>query len=287
MTSTTATTAAADGTPILVRHWAPAGEPWAYAVLVHGIAEHSGRYEHVGDWLAEAGLDVVGYDLRGFGGSGGPRAWVDRWSRHHDDLEERVVSARAAATGRPVVVYGHSLGGLIALGYALSDTPRPQPDALVLSAPALDSTVPGWKRILARGIAAVRPTFDMANDFDGGLLSRDRTVGERYLVDPLNHHRTTVGFAVRAFDEGTRVRSALRRLTIPTLVYHGEADELVPADVSAPLAELPSITRRTYPRLRHETHNEPEGAEVVADAVAWLGSTVGSSGAPVVDSADN
>jgi len=287
VTSTTATTAAADGTPILVRHWAPAGEPWAYAVLVHGIAEHSGRYEHVGDWLAEAGLDVVGYDLRGFGGSGGPRAWVDRWSRHHDDLEERVASARAVAAGRPVVVYGHSLGGLIALGYALSDAPRLQPDALILSAPALDSTVPGWKRILARGIAAVRPRLEMANDFDGGLLSRDRTVGERYLVDPLNHHRTTVGFAVRAFDEQTRVRSALRRLTIPTLVFHGEADELVPAEVSAPLAELPSVTRRTYPRLRHETHNEPEGAEVVADAVAWLGSTVGSSGAPVVDSADN
>jgi acylglycerol lipase len=287
VTSTTTTTAAADGTSILVRHWPAANEPWAHVVLVHGIAEHSGRYEHVGDWLAAAGLDVVGYDLRGFGGSGGPRAWVDRWSRHHDDLEERVVSARAGAAGRPIVIYGHSLGGLIALGYALSDPPRPLPDALVLSAPALDSTVPGWKRVLARGIAAVRPAFGMANDFDGGLLSRDRTVGERYLVDPLNQHRTTVGFAVQAFDEQGRVRSALRGLTIPTLVYHGEADELVPTEVSLPLAELPSVTRRTYPRLRHESHNEPEGVEVVADAVAWLGSTVGSSGGPVVESVDN
>ena len=291
MTSTTTTAAAADGTSILVRRWAPPGEPWAHVVLVHGIAEHSGRYEHVGDWLAEAGLAVEGYDLRGFGASGGRRAWIDRWSRHHDDLEQRVLAAGAAAAGRPVVVYGHSLGGLIALGYAISEPPRPLPDALVLSAPALDSTVPGWKRILARGIAAVRPTVDMANDFDGGLLSRDRTVGERYLVDPLNHHRTTVGFAALAFDEQARVRSALRRLTIPTLVYHGEADELVPLEVSQPLADLPSVTRRTYPRLRHETHNEPEGAEVIADLVAWLGSTVGSvvgsTAAPVIDSADN
>ena len=80
-------------------------------------------------------------------------------------------------------------------------------------------------------------------------------------------------------------------MTIPTLVYHGEADELVPPEVSQPLADLPSVTHRTYPRLRHETHNEPEGAEVIADLVAWLGSTVGSvvgsTAAPVIDSADN
>ena len=75
----TSTVSAADGTSILVRRWAAAGEPWADVLIVHGIAEHSGRYEHVGGWLAEAGLEVTGYDLRGFGGSGGRRAWVGSW----------------------------------------------------------------------------------------------------------------------------------------------------------------------------------------------------------------
>ncbi|MEA2520301.1 MAG: hypothetical protein QOF49_2381, partial [Chloroflexota bacterium] len=83
-TSTTGHLAARDGTDLLTRAWAAVGEPWATVVLVHGIAEHSGRYEHVGAQLAAAGLDVRAYDQRGFGGSAGRRAWVDSWSRQLD-----------------------------------------------------------------------------------------------------------------------------------------------------------------------------------------------------------
>jgi acylglycerol lipase len=278
VTSTTSSATAADGTSILIRHWPAAGEPWASIVLVHGIAEHSGRYEHVGDWLAEAGLDVTGYDLRGFGGSAGRRAWVDTWSRHHDDLEERIAAAREEAAGRPVVVYAHSLGGLIALGYAVAEPgrERPSPDALVLSAPAVDSTVPGWKRGLARVLDKVAPNLPVKNDFDGSVLSRDPTVGERYLMDPLNLHETTAHLGALAIAEQERVRGALDRLSVPTLVYHGAADELVPPWSTEPLAALPAVTRVTLPRLRHESHNEPEGRQVVDDAVTWLRSVLQS-----------
>src|SRR5689334_11838764 len=90
--STTTTTASRDGTPILIRRWTATAPAWADVLLVHGIAEHSGRYEHVGGWLADGGLNVTAADLRGFGGSGGRRAYVDRWSQHHDDLEERLAN---------------------------------------------------------------------------------------------------------------------------------------------------------------------------------------------------
>jgi len=189
------------------------------------------------------------------------------------------------ARGRPVVVYGHSLGGLIALGYAVADPPRPLPDALVLSAPAIDSTIPGRKRALARVLGAVAPTIAIRNDFDGELLSRDPAVGQRYLADERNQHSTTARFGAEALAEQARVRSSLTRLSLPTLVIHGEADRLVPTPTSEPLAALSGVTRLTYPDLRHETHNEPEGADVVADVVAWLrtsvspGPTIGSSAA--------
>src|SRR6266852_2376970 len=88
-TSTSERVSARDGTELLVRHWAPVGETWASVLLVHGVAEHCGRYEHVGGQLARAGLDVNGYDQRGFGASGGRPGWLDRWSRNHDDLEDR------------------------------------------------------------------------------------------------------------------------------------------------------------------------------------------------------
>lgn len=277
MPSTTSRTRARDGTELLVRHWAPAGDAWATVVLVHGIAEHSGRYEHVGDWLSEAGLDVIAADLRGFGGSSGRRAYVDRWSQLHEDVADQIRAARDGAPGRPVALWGHSLGGLIALGYCVSEVTPDLPDALVLSAPALDAQIPAWKRAVAPFLAAVAPTLEIANGFEAGLLSRDPTVDRAYLADPLNVHPTTTRFGHASFREQKRVRASLTRLAVPTFVYHGEADRLVPPSASEPLGGLPGVTRRTWPGLHHESHNEPEGPEVVAAAVAWLRSVLEST----------
>jgi alpha-beta hydrolase superfamily lysophospholipase len=261
---------AADGTELATRHWpVPDGRRrWATLLLVHGLGEHSGRYEHVGARLADAGVEVHAYDQRGFGASGGRRAWVDRWSRYHDDLAERLAATRAAAAGGPVVLYGHSLGGLVALGYALSA--RPQPDALVLSAPALDADIPAWKRALARVLGVAAPNLAVKNALDTSVLSRDPEIGARYLADPLNHHFTTTRLGMEFIREQTRCRAALGELRVPTMVIHGAADRLVPTDASAPLGDLPAVTRRTYPDLRHETHNEPEWESVVDDVVGWL-----------------
>jgi acylglycerol lipase len=262
--------AAIDGTDLLVPDWPTDGDPWASVVLVHGIAEHSGRYERVGRQLAEAGLAVRAYDQRGFGESGGRPADVEHWSLHHDDLDTVLASVRASAGGRPVVVFGHSLGGLLALGHAVADPPRQVPDALVLSAPAIEATIPAWKRALARVLSRIAPTRTLPNDFDGAVLSRDPEVGRAYVADPSNRHVTTFRLGAEAFAEQARVLAALPRLSIPTLVYHGEADTLVPTASSERLALLPGVSRRTYPALRHESHNEPEGPAVIADVIAYL-----------------
>jgi acylglycerol lipase len=276
VSSTTRTVPAADGTPILVREWAPAGDPWADVLLVHGLAEHSGRYEHVGGWMAQEGLRVTGYDLRGFGASGGRRGWADRWSRHHDDLEERLLAIRAAAGARPVALYGHSMGALVALGYVVADPPRPPPDGLVLSAPAIDSSLPQWQKTAAPFLARIAPTMEVKNAFDGTILSRDPSVAERYLADTLNYHRTTTRLGADALSEQARVLRATDRLSVATLVIHGGDDRLVPTASSERFEDLPGVTRRVHDGLRHESHNEPEGEEVIAGVVAWLRSVLQS-----------
>ena len=153
---------ARDGLELRTYLWPAGGTPFAHLLLVHGIAEHAGRYRHVAMQLARAGITTHAYDQRGFGASGGHRAYVDRWSQYHDDVEDRLAEVRSAADGLPVVLYGHSMGGLIALGYTLADPPRPLPDLLVLSAPAIDAAVPVWKRGLADILGGVRPRFAVA-----------------------------------------------------------------------------------------------------------------------------
>jgi len=275
--------AARDGTSLLLRHWpVPAGEPWATMLLVHGLAEHSGRYEHVGTRLAEAGVDTHAYDQRGFGASGGPRASIDRWSQLHDDLEERLVALRAATPGRPLALFGHSLGGLISLGYVLDG--RAWPDMLVLSAPAIGATVPLWQRVMVGTLRRVSPGLLLSNRLDTNVLSSDAAVRARYMSDPLNQHKSTVRFAHAAFAEQRRVALSLDRLSIPTLVVHGGDDRLVPTRTSAVLEGRPGVSRRVYPDTRHELHNEPVVAQEIDDIVGWVRDRVSHRHVPVAAS---
>jgi acylglycerol lipase len=253
--------------------WPALGAPRAHLLLVHGIAEHAGRYQHVGTQLARAGITTHAYDQQGFGASGGHRAYVDRWSQYHDDVEDRLTAVRTAAGGLPVVLYGHSMGGLIALGYVLANPPRPLPDLLVLSAPAIDAAVPGWKRRLAAILGGTVPRFAIANTFPKGGLSSDPAVEAAYLADPLAVHRTTTRLGLSLFREQDRVKSALAGgapLPVTTYVLHGAEDPIVPEWASRSLEGRPNVTRRIYEGLHHETHNEPSGALVIDDTIAWI-----------------
>ncbi len=247
---------AADGTDMLVRRW-PAADAWASVLLVHGLGEHSGRYEHVGDQMAAAGLDVHAYDLRGNGLSGGPRGHVERWSQLQDDLADRLRSARAATSRGPLV-----------LGYLLTD--RPRPDLAVLSAPGLDSTLPGWKKTLASILGRIAPTLRIPNGVDGRTLSRDPSVASKLAADSDAVDSSSARFGAESFAEQVRVRRDYASLTIPTLVIHGLDDGLVPETASIVLGALPHVERRTYPGLRHELHNEPEGPVVIAEVIDWI-----------------
>jgi acylglycerol lipase len=280
-----------DGIALLTRHWpadeaaaggAWAGVAWGSVLLVHGLGEHSGRYDHVGELLAAAGLDVDAYDQRGMGGSEGRRGHVDRWSQMHDDLEDRLALVRRESRSRPVAMYGHSLGGLLVAGYCR--TPRPKPDLVVLSAPALDDGLPAWKKALAPILGRVAPTVSVPNDIKVEWRSRDPGVGQQADADPDCVKASTTRFGAEALREQARVRGAVAPdgLGLPTLVIHGADDELVPASASAVFEGLPMTTRRVFPGLRHETHNEPEGPDVIDAIVTWLRQQVAGTARPTV-----
>lgn len=250
----------------LVREWVPAGEPEARIVLVHGISEHSGRYERTGALLAAAGFHVRGFDLYGCGGTGGRRGDVDRWERYHDQIQRHLEWARGHP--QPVVLFGHSMGGNLALGYVLSR--RPQPDLLVVSAPALGGGA-GWQKALAGVVARLAPSVPIPSGIKGEQLSRNPEVGEAYFADPLVYPKATPRLGKALFDAMDQVREAcMAGLAVPTLALHGGDDTVVPPQSTAFLVEVPNVERRLLPGLRHEILNEPEGPEVVAQIVDWI-----------------
>lgn len=274
MTSTTSSVTTRDGVRLQARRWGPTGTPWATVLIVHGLSEHSGRYERLGGWLAAAGLDVHAYDQRGWGGSEGRRGDLRRWDDLLVDLAERLAGLRAAS-GRPLVLYGHSLGGLVSASYVLSG--RPLPDLAVLSAPGIASTHSRGLRLLAAVMGRLAPTFRPPPQHHPHLLSRDPAIGEAFRVDPLAVHNPTARFGALGFAAQRRTRGLLDQaiaagtpFPVPTLVIHGSEDGIVPAAATERFASFPNVTRRVYPGIRHEAHNEPEGEQIAGEVVAWL-----------------
>lgn len=255
-----------DGATQLRRQWKAEGDAQAVVVVVHGISEHCGRYEHVGAQFAKSGFHTVAFDHRGHGGSAGPRTYIDSFSDFLDDVEDHLATARR--TGLPVVMLGHSMGGLISAAYATDD--RPQADLLVLSAPALAAEVPGWQRFLAPKLSQLAPKLFVPSAPNPAILSRDVDVQQGYVNDPLIRTGATARLGAEMFRVMEETAARLDRISMPTLVMHGEADELVPAFASVGFEGLAGVERRTYPGLRHEIFNEPEGPALLADVTEWI-----------------
>jgi len=262
-----------DGLIQLRRRWRPAGGASAAVLMVHGLGEHSGRYEHVGARFAERGFDVVMLDNRGFGASGGRRAYVDSFSQFQDDVEDQLAAIRKL--GLPTVLLGHSLGGLISTGYCTSG--RPLPDALVLSGPPLGYELEGSEKILKMAgplIRRFRPGFEVRDEFDPANYATNITVGERFFEDPLRVDFKTISLALEMVGEIDRVKDAVAGLDLPTWVGHGEVDRLVPVWASDPLESVAAV-RRVYDGLGHEIFNEPVGLDIVDEVAAWIEQILG------------
>lgn len=284
MPSTTSEISARDGSRLALRRWATTGVPAAVVLIVHGLGEHAGRYEHVGSALAAAGFAAVSYDQRGFGASDGRRAFLDRWETVHDDLEDVVRLVRADWHDCPLALYGHSLGATISLGYMFPAKPRPRPDLLVMTGPAIDDSLARWKHAIAPIVARVLPGLMISNGIGTGQLAAVPRPGLRYREDPLVLWKSSVRYGALGFAEQARLRAVLAplaRMPVPTLVARGADDPIVPLRSFERLAGLGNVTARGWPGLRHEIHNEASWEAVIDEVVAWLRERITGLDGPV------
>jgi acylglycerol lipase len=266
---------AANGRSLFRRAWLPARAERSL-VLVHGFAEHSGRYEAVGSWLARHGCAVHAYDQQGHGLSEGPRGHVDRFDDLLDDLDRLLALVAREHPGMPRVLMGHSMGGLVVAKLACERAP--QVDFVVTSGAALmvSPALAPFKIVVARGLRRLLPRLAMDAGIDPKGLSRDLEVVRRYIEDPLVDGRATASLAVGMIDAGRQVLAAAGRVRIPVLVLHGGDDPLCPPAGSerffAALAPevLAGSEIHIYPKLRHEILNEPEHEQVLDDLLRWI-----------------
>jgi alpha-beta hydrolase superfamily lysophospholipase len=268
-----ATLETADGLNLSLRHWETEGVPhqWTF-VLVHGLGEHSGRYQHLAEWFTPRGATVYAMDLRGHGRSGGQRGHAPSLKALLDDLDSIVMRARTERGG-PVVLIGHSFGGLLAIAFALD---RPDHiDKAVFSAPALIARVkvPAWKQALARVLPTIAPRASFANEIDPNVLSHDPTVGPAYRGDPLVHNQITAGLYASSIARGNEFIERAAELRVPFLLMHGRDDQIVdPAGSQRFFARATAPDRAfcLYPGFYHEIFNEVDRERVFQDIESWL-----------------
>ena len=263
------------GLELFARSWLPEGtprpEPKDVVVIAHGYGEHGDRYGNVVERLVPAGYAVHAIDHRGHGRSGGRRAVVDRMERVIEDLHEFVEQVRSRQGGGKVKLLGHSMGGSIALGYAL----RYPNDlsGLILSGPAVGGFVPAGQRVILKLLSALAPNMGTLA-LSASAVSRDPAVVSTYERDPLVYHgkvpARTVGEMVAA---AASFPARAAQMKLPVLIQHGAQDKLIPLEPNRAIyAALgsPDKTVTIYDGLYHEIYNEPEHARVIDDLLAWL-----------------
>jgi len=259
---------------LAVRDWPlpTAVLPRAMVLIVHGLGEHSGRYEHVAQQLHRWGFAVRAFDLGGHGQSSGAPGSLADDNRLLDDLALVVDRSRALlAPGVPLVLLGHSLGGLIAARF-VSLSLRPV-DALVLSSPALDAGLNAFQKLLVATLPKIVPNLRVSNGLNANYLSHDPAVVTAYRADPRVHDRISARLALFIAQAGAQTRALAARWTVPTLLLYAGQDRLVNPQGSRSFAQhAPAdvVSSQCFEGLYHEIFNESDAAPVFAVLQQWL-----------------
>jgi len=264
-----------DGVELFWRSWVPE-KPAGVLLIVHGLAEHSGRYERTASHFAERGLACYGFDLRGHGRSEGRRAHVDRFADYLADVQAIRSLVARNHPGLPCFYLGHSMGGLIVVLRVL-DNPSELNGAIV-SSPLLaphPSAEPSAVTKLASGLLSkLAPRMLISSGLDTSALSHDASVVEAYVNDPLVSKKVSARWFTTTMEAAARARQGAPGLKVPVLLMQSGDDRLVAPDATrlwAGAAPQKLVEFEWWDGFYHEMFNEPERARVFARVDRWLG----------------
>jgi alpha-beta hydrolase superfamily lysophospholipase len=266
-----------DGIEIYSKAWIPGQQARGVIILIHGLGEHVGRYEHVGRAMTAAGYILAGFDIRGFGKSGGQKGHTPSLDAYFDDIDSFVAEVSRRYPGLPRFLYGHSLGATLLLAYV----PLRQPDVsgVIATAPAMQTALQEQKLkvMLARVLGSMLPTTTIVSGVDPQALSRDPQVAIDYVNDPLVHSKVTLAWGKSMLECIDLVNKNAPRFPKPLLLMHSAADSLnypSGSQVFADAAPRDKVTLKMWEGLKHELHNETVKDEVFKTMVDWMNTLV-------------
>ncbi len=267
---TTFTTA--DNFTLFERTW-NCENPKGVVLITHGVAEHSGRYDHVAQSLVEGGFSVVGFDLRGHGKSSGKRNYIKSFQDHLNDLGEVLARTKDTFSELPVFLFGHSMGGGIVTLFAIQRNPDIR--GILLSGPSVkvsDDISPLLQKVSGI-ISAILPKLPVIT-LESTDISKDPQVVEAYDNDPLNYRGGILARTGAEILNATKqITSQASTISLPILIMHGTSDKLADVSGSEMFYEKVSSSDKTlklYDGLYHEILNEPEQDQVKTDMLSWL-----------------
>lgn len=264
---------ARDGLDIFAQSWEPTVlQPKAVVCLVHGLGEHTSRYAHVAEAFGKEGYILFGADLRGHGRSGGARGHISSIEDFMQDIDVLLEQARARYESLPIILYGHSLGGILVLHYGL--VRKPEVKGVIATSSGLHTALEKQqvKVLMAKALGSLIPNTSVASGLDPKSISRDEKVVQAYIDDPLVHYKVSLGFGRIMLGITSWTLAHAAEFSLPLLLMHGKADMLAfpssSMEFAVPLNE--KCTLVLWNDAYHELHNEPEKNEVFKTMTIWM-----------------
>jgi alpha-beta hydrolase superfamily lysophospholipase len=262
-----------DDLNIFAQAWEPTIlQPKAVVCLVHGLGEHTSRYAHVAESFGKDGFVFFGADLRGHGRSGGIRGHISSIEDFMKDIDVLLEQARLRYPGLPIILYGHSLGGIQVLYYGL--TRKPNVKGVIATSSGLHTALEEqrFKIIMAKVLGSVMPNTLLASGLDPKTISRDEKVVQAYTNDPLVHDKISFGFGKIMTGVTGWVLAHAGEFSLPLLLMHGKADVLAfpSSSIEVATALKEKCTLVLWDDAYHELHNEPEKDEVFTTMKLWM-----------------
>ncbi|MBU6340975.1 MAG: alpha/beta hydrolase [Bacteroidetes bacterium] len=250
----------------------PVEQPGAVLALVHGQSEHAGRYQHLAAWFNARQIAVAAFDQQGHGKTEGTRGHANSLDGMIDDVGLFLDKVHTWYPGVPVFLYGHSMGGNIALNYFLRRPNRL--NGIIATGPwiRLAFEAPALKVAAGYLLKRILPSLTLPNGLHARLISRDPDVVQRYKNDPLVHGRISAAAGIALLEGATWLNQYSGPTPAPMLLMHGGGDKITSMPATREFAGRVTgdVTFQEWPGLYHEIHNEKEQEQVFEAELGWM-----------------